>query len=88
VTNQVRRSALDVFFAWPAFSDPVRGQACRDDSAGVRRVHPNRDVHSHSRLEIGNGCSLSIHVDFGELSDRESPCCLLVADSDRVTRCV
>src|SRR5438309_6152502 len=57
LTDQVRRSAWDVFFAWSAFLGLLRGQACRDESAGAGIVHRNRDAHSHSRLEIEPSCA-------------------------------
>jgi hypothetical protein len=60
-------------------------RAGRIDARGPRRIHAERNAHRHSRLQIGNARSLTIHGDLGELCDRERPRRIVVAYSDRVT---
>ena len=60
-------------------------RAGRIDARGPQRIHAERNAHRHSRLQISNARSLTVHSDLGELCDRERPGRVLVAYSNRVT---
>jgi len=60
-------------------------RAGRIDARGPRRIHAERNAHRHSRLQISNARSLTVHSDLSELCNRERPARVLVAYSNRVT---
>jgi len=60
-------------------------RAGRIDARGPRRIHAERNAHHHSRLQISNARSLTVHSDLSELCNRERPGRVLVAYSNRVT---
>ena len=60
-------------------------RAGRIDARGPQRIHAERNAHRHSRLQISNARSLTVHSDLGELCNRERPGRVLVAYSNRVT---
>ena len=65
---------------------PAHRNTCRYDSARLGRVHADCDAHRHARFQIGNGRSLSIHVDFCELCNDECSRRFLFTHSNRVSR--
>jgi hypothetical protein len=60
-------------------------RAGRIDARCPRRIHAERNAHRHSRLQISNARSLTVHSDLSELCNRERPGRVLVAYSNRVT---